>query len=50
MQHLDNDFNKFKVNDSTHVKMLIVQEMGKLIKSFKYNCKILSCMCFNILE
>jgi hypothetical protein len=27
MQHLNNDLNKFKTNDSTHVKMLIVQEM-----------------------
>ncbi len=27
MQHLNNDFNKFKVDDSTHVKMLIIQEM-----------------------
>ncbi len=35
----------FKVDDSTHVKMLIVQEMWKISKSFKYNCKILSCMC-----
>jgi len=24
MQHLNNDFNKFKVDGSTHVKMLIV--------------------------
>jgi hypothetical protein len=27
MQHLDNGFNKLKVHDSTHVKVLIVQEM-----------------------
>ncbi len=25
MQHLNNGFNKFKVDGSTHVKMLIVQ-------------------------
>jgi hypothetical protein len=29
MQHLNNGFNKFKVDDSTQVKMLIVQEMWK---------------------
>jgi hypothetical protein len=29
MQHFNSDFNKFKVDDSTHVKMLIVQEMWK---------------------
>jgi hypothetical protein len=29
MQHLNNGFNKFKVDDLTHVKMLIVQEMWK---------------------
>jgi hypothetical protein len=29
MQHLNNGFDKFKVNDSTHVKMVIVQEMWK---------------------
>jgi hypothetical protein len=29
MQHLNNDFNKFNVNDLTHVKMLIVQWMWK---------------------
>jgi hypothetical protein len=27
MQHLNNGFDKFKVDDSTHVKMLIIQEM-----------------------
>jgi hypothetical protein len=26
MQRLNNGFNKFKMNDSTYVKMLIVQE------------------------
>jgi len=29
MQCLNSDFNKLKVDDSTHVKMLIVQEMWK---------------------
>ncbi len=29
MQHLNSGFNKFNVYDSTHVKMLIVQEMWK---------------------
>jgi hypothetical protein len=29
MQHLNSGFNKFKVDDSTCVKMLIVQEMWK---------------------
>jgi hypothetical protein len=29
MQHLNNGFNKFKVDDSIHVKMLIIQEMWK---------------------
>jgi len=29
MQHLNNYFNKLKVDDSIHVKMLIVQEMWK---------------------
>ncbi len=27
MQHLNSGFNKLKVNDSTDVKMFIVQEM-----------------------
>jgi hypothetical protein len=27
MQHLNNGFNKFKTDDSSHVNMLIVQEM-----------------------
>jgi hypothetical protein len=27
MQHLNNSFNKFKVNDSTHVQMLIIQKI-----------------------
>jgi hypothetical protein len=41
MQQLNCVFNKFKMNDSTHVKMLIVQKMWKnsLIKLFKYNYK-----------
>jgi hypothetical protein len=29
MQRLNSDFNKFKVDDSIHVKMLIVQKMWK---------------------
>jgi hypothetical protein len=29
MQRLNNGFNKFKMNDLTHVKMLIFQEMWK---------------------
>jgi hypothetical protein len=29
MQHLNIGFNKLKMDDSTHVKMLIVQEMWK---------------------
>jgi hypothetical protein len=29
MQHLNNGFNKFKVNDLIHGKMLIVQKMWK---------------------
>jgi hypothetical protein len=29
MQHLNNDFNNFKMDDSTHVKMLIVQKVWK---------------------
>jgi hypothetical protein len=29
MQHLNSGFNKLKVDDSTHVKMLKVQEMWK---------------------
>jgi len=50
MQCLNNGFNKLKVDDLTHVKMLTNQEMWKkFTKPFKYNCKILSCMCFNIL-
>jgi len=29
MQHLNNDFNKFKVKNSIHTKMLITQKMWK---------------------
>jgi len=29
MQHLNSGFNKLKMDDSTHVKMLIVQKMWK---------------------
>ncbi len=44
MQHLNIDFNKFKVDDSTYAK-----DVKKFIKPFKYNDKALSCMCFNVL-
>jgi hypothetical protein len=27
IQHLNNSFDKFKVNDSTHVQMLIIQKI-----------------------
>jgi hypothetical protein len=30
MQHLNSGFNKLKVDDFAHVKMLIVQEMWKI--------------------
>jgi len=30
MQHLNNDFNQLKMDDSIHVKMLIVWKMWKL--------------------
>jgi hypothetical protein len=50
MQHLNNGFNKFKVNDSTHFSDVVSWRNGKKhTKPFKYNCKTLSCMCFNIL-
>jgi hypothetical protein len=29
MQHLNSAFNRFKMDDSTHIKMLIIQEMWK---------------------
>ncbi len=29
MQHLNSGFNKFKVDDLIHIKMLIIQEMWK---------------------
>jgi hypothetical protein len=44
MQHLNIDFNKFKVDDSTYAK-----NVKKLIKPFKYNYKASSCICFNVL-
>jgi hypothetical protein len=44
MQHLNIDFNKFKVNDSTCAK-----NVEKFIKPFTYNYKALNCMCFNVL-
>jgi hypothetical protein len=51
MQHLNNDFNKLKVDDSTYVKMLIVQNVKKITKPFEYNFKILSCMFwYNIIS
>ncbi len=49
MQCLNNDFNKFKIDDLTHVKMLIVREMLKLSLNHSNVCNILSDMCFNIL-
>jgi len=38
MQCLNSCFNKLKVDDSTHVKMLIVQKMWK--NSLNYSCII----------
>ncbi len=38
IQHFNNDFNKFKVDDLTHVKMLIVQNMWK--KSLNHSSMI----------
>jgi len=35
MQCLNNDFNKFKMDDSTHVNIFIIQKMWK--KSFKHS-------------
>ncbi len=49
MKHLNNGLNKFKMDDSIHVKMLIVfLNVEKFTKPFKYNYKTLNCMCFNI--
>jgi hypothetical protein len=49
MQHLNNDFNKFKVDDSTHAMMFDgLKNVKKFVKPFKYKCKALSYMCFNI--
>jgi hypothetical protein len=48
MQNLNNGFNKFKMDDSTHVFMLIVQEMWENSLNHSYNCKILNCMCMII--
>jgi hypothetical protein len=31
MQYLNNDWNKLKENDSTHVSMSIIQEMWSLL-------------------
>ncbi len=45
MQRLNSGFNKLKMDDSTHLKMLIIEFFLKNItKPFKYNCKILSGM------
>jgi hypothetical protein len=52
MQYLkmNSDFNKLKVNNSTHVKNVDSSKNVKIFtKPFKYNCKILSCMYFGIL-
>jgi len=38
MQHLNNGFNKFKIDDSTHVKVLTVQKMWK--KSLNHSSMI----------
>ncbi len=44
MQLMSNAFNTFKVNDLTHMQMLIVQKM-------EYKCEALSCyVCFNIYQ
>jgi hypothetical protein len=48
MQCLNNGFNKFKVDDLTYVKFKNVdssKNVKKIIKPFKYNYKILNCMC-----
>jgi hypothetical protein len=37
MQCLNNDFNKLKVDDLIHVKMLILQEMWKKSQLNHYN-------------
>jgi len=51
MQCLDSGFNKLKMNDLIHVKMLIYssKNVKKTIKPIKYNDNTLSCMCFGIL-
>jgi hypothetical protein len=38
MQHLNNGFNKFKIDDSIHVKVLTVQKMWK--KSLNHSSMI----------
>jgi hypothetical protein len=48
MQHLNNDFHKFKVNDSIHIKDVSSKNVNFFTKLFKYNCRILNCACFNI--
>ncbi len=47
MQCLNNGFNKFKMNSCKDVDSS--RNVKKFTKPFKYNCKILSCMCFGIL-
>ncbi len=51
MQLMNSGFNKFKVDDLSHVHKDVdsSRNMKKFIKPFKCNCKILSCMCFSIL-
>ncbi len=50
MQCLNNGFNKFKVNDSTHVKVIIIQEMRKnSLNHSSIIAKYFSYMCFGIL-
>jgi hypothetical protein len=38
MECLNNGFNKFKVDDSIHVKMLIVKEMLKKLLTHIMHC------------
>jgi len=47
MQRLNSGFNKFKMDDSIYVKMLIVQEMWKLqnIELYIFWCIIVSIRC-----
>ncbi len=46
---MNNGFNIFKVNDSTHVQNAdSSRNVKKLTNAFKYKYEILSCVCFNI--